>query len=278
MSNAAIAIIDGTGNWNDDDYRRAMAGSFCRQLESGFVGPTHYERGPSFEGFRIRERGQRAATFLAGVKRSQPDARLFLAGYSRGGSAALFAAHILNEMGSIGVDGLFLFDPVRMHLTSGGRGIPANVHFSRAAVRDLNSAAGQAFVKRQEDTIPLVSPESFPLAMKLHPVIGAAIAIGSVVKADNPVRPGWGNEDVTALDPSARCGIPNEAAGPGAELTTAASGTHYKRAFLGTHGALGGLGWKGIKEDLECQVKVARWMNAGFEEAGLKVTVKSFAP
>jgi len=165
MSKIALAIIDGTGDYNDADYAKEMARSFCNQLSYKFPGAARYERGPSLEGYRIRERGQRAADFLnkqqaAGAK------QLFIAGYSRGGSAAVFAADILGKA-KIAVDGMFLFDPVARHFTPGGEGIPANVRYSRTALRSRDPA----------------------LIAKYEPLINPC----------NPMRPSFGNIDLTPV-------------------------------------------------------------------------------
>jgi hypothetical protein len=41
--------------------------------------------------------------------------------------------------------------------------------------------------------------------------------------------------------------------------------------FLGSHGAIGGVGWKHVTEDAPCQRRVAEFMNSAF--AGTKVPV-----
>jgi pimeloyl-ACP methyl ester carboxylesterase len=71
----------------------------------------------------------------------------------------------------------------------------------------------------------------------------------------NPVREWWG---VTSLNISHI---------PGAE-----------KSFLGSHGALGGVGWQGIKEDQICQPLVAAFMNRAFaaEHLGLNISSISF--
>lgn len=151
----ALAIIDGTGRWPDTVYKEKMEHSFCFQL---FINvqkfnkssiSVQYERGPSDEGYRIKERGQRAADFLSQeIKKGA--SQVFVSGYSRGGSCAVFAAQILQEL-SVSVTALILFDPVARHFTPGGEGIPGNVLHSRIAIRtkDLN------LVKKYENSIPL---------------------------------------------------------------------------------------------------------------------------
>jgi hypothetical protein len=40
-----------------------------------------------------------------------------------------------------------------------------------------------------------------------------------------------------------------------------------KGEFLGSHGALGGVGWTHVKEDPACQNEVAKFMNKGLTKA-----------
>ena len=49
-----------------------------------------------------------------------------LAGYSRGGSAAMMAAQILNKQG-LRVDAMLLFDPVARHASESREIVPGNV-------------------------------------------------------------------------------------------------------------------------------------------------------
>lgn len=216
MPGFGIAIIDGTGDWNDGDYAVNMATSFCSQLRHRFSASAQYERGPSLEGYRIRERGVRAARFLIQARKNGAE-QLFLAGYSRGGSSCVYAAEILRDA-KLDVDGLFLFDPVARHLTSGGEGIPANVKVSRVALRSLDPV----IVRKYEGTID-----------------------GGL---GNPMRPSFGSMAV----------LP------------AGQGKHDMRYFIGSHGALGGVGWTHVREDPACQKSVANYMNEGFAEFGLK--------
>jgi hypothetical protein len=162
-----IAIIDGTGAWDNGDYAVDMAGSFCAQLALKFGANAHYERGPSAEGYRIKERSERAVSFLT-TRPCSADTRYFLAGYSRGGSAALIAADIMRSR-NIPVSGLILFDPVNMHLSGSTQGIPANVEASVTFVRRLLPALVKKYAGVFSDPLPRM--------------------VGDWV--DNPMRPGW---------------------------------------------------------------------------------------
>lgn len=208
MSDYAIAIIDGTGCLDDEDYESEMAHSFCNQMRKQPVsgGLVQYWRGPSLDGVSTGPKGIAAMEWLAKQKAAGVQ-RLFLAGYSRGGTAAVVAAQNLARQ-DIAVDGLFLFDPVDRSLAM-TFGIPKNVKFSRTAFRHTP----KKLVDKYEDTIGW---------------------------AQNPMRPSFGNLDVT---PSG-------------------SGDHtLRKDFTGSHGALGGVGWSHVTEDPDCQMAVAMFMN-----------------
>jgi hypothetical protein len=53
---------------------------------------------------------------------------------------------------------------------------------------------------------------------------------------------------------------------------------YEKKTFLGSHGALGGVGWKKVLEDVSAQNQVAVWMNAALGARGVPVHLKSFPP
>ena len=48
--------------------------------------------------------------------------------------------------------------------------------------------------------------------------------------------------------------------------------------FRGSHGAIGGVGWKHVIEDAGCQIQVAKFMNAAFVEAKVPVRLIAFPP
>lgn len=211
-----MAIIDGTGPWSDEEYDRSMAHSFCKQLDR-LLGPhSRYERGPSGEGYRIRERSARAARFL----QQQRGKRLMLDGYSRGGSAAVIAASLL-EVAGTSVDAMFLFDPVARHLSGSSESIPGNV--------------GRVWVARRRIGAPEMDRYDYML-------------FGDPA-GHNPVRNWFGTTATTAS--------------PGVAVTAG--------EFLGSHGALGGVGWARVAEDPQCQANVAKFMNEGLARAGVDV-------
>ncbi len=176
-----MAIIDGTGAWTDAQYAIDMHSSFCRQIgnQLGANPPpsktdAQYERGPSFDGFRTRGLGEQAASYLKSSRQRDPNGKLYLAGYSRGASAAIMAAEILQK-DQIKVEAMFLFDPVARHMSEGGEVIPGNV--------------AKAWVARR----------------KLDPDLVRAGERGGVLTAylpfSNPMRPWFGETGTRAIAP-----------------------------------------------------------------------------
>ena len=223
MNSLSIAIVDGTGPFKDSEYVKEMKHSFCSQLGQ-IEGKVQYERGPSGEGFRIRERAKRAVQFLLNQKAS----RIMLAGYSRGGSIAVIAAEMLKEKG-INVDFLFLFDPVDRHLSGDTKVIPSNVCEVWVARRKIDAKA----MNKYDRMLPFYKA------------------------GHNPARNWFGT---TATETESNDTVVNA------------------ETFLGSHGALGGVGWGEVKEDPACQVAVAEFMNRGLKSAGLSFKLISVAP
>jgi hypothetical protein len=187
MATMRIAIIDGTGKFIDSSYEAAMRMSFCSQLGNAF-GRTNYQRGPSSDGLTVREKAETAAAHLMSGP-CNPDDRLFLVGYSRGGSAALIAAEIMRLRG-YAVAGLLLYDPVNKHIWDTPFGIPANVQTSLTFVRKFDPALVKKYAGSIDDGV--LVPRS----------------LGEWV--DNPIRPGW-TENVTpppGVDPRKHVQVP----------------------------------------------------------------------
>ncbi len=240
MSDIYMAIIDGTGEEDDAKYAESMKHSFCRQL-ADCLGKRNsfYVRGPSAAGKETPACAKDAFDWLRILNNSQR--RLMLAGYSRGGSAAIMAAEMLAGHG-IEVDSLFLFDAVARHTASGGEVIPANVRFSRHARRNQSLM----FVLKYESTFSDLKESKVD-------VLGSA----NFFAASNPTRPTFGNTG----------------------LTWRGNGDHeIATSFKGSHGALGGVGWSFVEEDTQCQEDVARFMNGHLEARQVPAKLVSKAP
>jgi hypothetical protein len=229
MTEIRLALVNGTGP-SGPTYDELMEASFCYQLGAKLGGSkSFYLRGPNSFGQEVREEARAVYRWLKAAYDEDPSVRLMLAGYSRGGSAAIMACEMLAH-DQIQVDSLFLFDAVARHEFPGGNVIPANVRFSRHARRSLAAD----FVERYEGTL------------KRMKVIDG-----------NPIRPLFGNVG----------------------LRWEGDGDHQPaERFLGSHGALGGVGWRFVVEDSACERAVAEWMTEQFQSRGVEVLLKPFPP
>jgi hypothetical protein len=120
---------------NADDPNSGYAGSFIHHLVKGWAGgPAEYIPGPSSSPKGVMPTAvmamQRA---LVLHKVNQPDG-LILAGYSRGGAAAIVASQLLGKAG-ITVDYLALFDAIERDPSIDANRIGANVLFTVHAKR-----------------------------------------------------------------------------------------------------------------------------------------------
>jgi len=169
MTACFMAIIDGTGPSGDNDYDIQLMNSFCSQLKSKLGGKAHYQRGPKWHGANTEQYGQSAANILEVRHKKNKNERLFLAGYSRGGSSALIAAESLQKKG-IKVQGVILFDPVAKHAGKKVKILPSNVERSVIIARHEDPE----FVKKYRGKIN-------DMGLNFGPAY-----------IDNPIRPGWG--------------------------------------------------------------------------------------
>src|SRR5258706_10769044 len=147
MTDIRLALINGTGP-PGPAYDDAMGASFCSQLAHKLDGKSFYLRGPKLFGHEVKNEAAAVYKWLKAAYEQDSKVRLMLAGYSRGGSAAIMACELLAHDG-IPVDSLFLFDAVGRHSYSGGKIIPANVRYSRHARRSL----APDFVEKYEGSI-----------------------------------------------------------------------------------------------------------------------------
>lgn len=249
MTQDCIAIIDGTGSYSDDSYDLTMMNSFCSQLNTVFAGSAHYQRGPSAEGALVETKGFIASQYLT-ERKGGGAKRLFLAGYSRGGSSALLAAEKLRKK-NIQVDGIILFDPVAKYIGSGVKQMPSNVKSSIIFVRQLTPE----FVKKYENKILTALDMSIstyakalinPIGFARNPKPARGLLPEFI---GNPLRPGWGEYFK--------------------HLTNSSSVDHRYYTLAASHGALGGVGWTAangiedeiVSEDTEGQEIVVKHTN-----------------
>ena len=219
-------IVDGTGPFGDDSYASSMKNSFCKQVGEAHGRNALYIRGPSGEGFKV---GSKSEEIVDGILCSSAP-RIYMAGYSRGGSAVIKAAvELLEKAPDLKIAGMFLFDPVARHISSDYSSVPGNVERVWVAKRDLESGNAQIMIDKYDHSL------------------------GFDPAGHNPMRVWFGN---TGTDLS--------------KVKTAS-----EKSFLGTHGALGGVGWTHVDEDIKAQNDVAGFMNGGLQACGLPASLTS---
>jgi|SRR6516164_6278195 hypothetical protein len=106
-----IVAIDGTGPDSPGDYAKEMRGSFCSQI--GRTANAIYFRGPTLIGSETSAIANLAVDAVMAANRKGSKSEVMLAGYSRGGCAAIIAARRLKDRG-VKAHSLFLFDAVDM--------------------------------------------------------------------------------------------------------------------------------------------------------------------
>lgn len=135
--------IDGTGTGNGARYAELFRNSFVSRLareENWAI--ARYWRGPTADGRMTREISRSAHGWLEqGLHKTRGQApRLFIAGYSRGGAAAI---RVCRELGAHGhpVHCLLLFDAVDMTHTVEASLVPRNVRYCFHARRHPAAAS-----------------------------------------------------------------------------------------------------------------------------------------
>lgn len=162
-----LGIVDGTGVISDAQYAIDMANSFCKQTDRQCGMNSLYWRGPTGEGGSVLSRARAVRDWIVEKRGRTPGADVMLMGYSRGASIVIMTAEYLDGLG-IPVHSLWLFDAVARHVYSGGEVIPANVAYSRHAVRTDDAE----MIRRYE---------------------------GSIGVGQNPMRPSFGHTGMTAV-------------------------------------------------------------------------------
>lgn len=130
-----IFVIDGTGVADHGAYAREMSKGFCQRLTRKAKG--RYWRGPTLSGREtVTIAGHVADAIVAWRARAGARDKLFLAGHSRGGAAAIFVAQALKAR-QIEVEAMFLFDAVDRTVNfRSAQAVPGNVRHCFHALRD----------------------------------------------------------------------------------------------------------------------------------------------
>ena len=234
-----LAIIDGTGDFDNTDYAASMSNGFCKQLDTlRGADASYYQRGPSAAGLEDAYYMWNAVKWLTKMKKQDPSSRLMLAGYSRGASTVLAVASKLKDAGTE-IDSMFLFDAVSRQVLLNSSDIVSTVKYCRHAVRT--------------DDAKLVDKYE-PYAVD-YSALGYRLTVTNPL-ATNKMRPYFGHVALTAP-----------------------AGVDFKsNRFFGSHGALGGVGWKDVPEDVPAQQAIAGWMNLWLKARQVPVSLVSYPP
>lgn len=142
----ALVGLDGTGSdwlWREpQEYREAFRNSHVRRLCDGWRGPREYYAGPRVMGFGTQGLATKAVYSISRMMNATKG--VVLAGYSRGGAAAVVAAQHLGRM-RVPVRCLLLFDAVDRSLAIGSTMIPKNVEVVFHAMRDPRTSSRESF-------------------------------------------------------------------------------------------------------------------------------------
>ncbi|MBG6147824.1 hypothetical protein IWQ51_005979 [Labrenzia sp. EL_142] len=252
-----VVLIDGTGPYDDQQYARDFENSFLHQIHKK-LGATKsvYFSGPGTLGMTTRSRANKGYDSLVARRAQNRKCRLFIAGYSRGGAAAMELAKICayGKMDGDGqqsvhevvpIEALFLLDPVSKDVFCPGGGIPNNVRTSYVMYRD----------KTIWEYSPELKTEDFASWVDKTLVVGFNNTMQ--FDPDRYARKFMNNASYTP------------AAGNG--RTDMRKGVTIRAA---SHGAVGGLPWVERRED-EAAVNTAGSLLSGWlNEQRIGVTVK----
>lgn len=262
-----LFIVDGTGPYSDAQYGKDFSNSFCKQLDSFMVAPSKYYVGPGTFGFTT---GGIASCGLRDIRAAhRQGAKIYLAGYSRGGAAVMNVAKLCarniqydvsqkpgsysgfevreRSTPSIPIEAMFLLDPVAKDITVDAEGVPSNVKNCYVMYRDL-------------------SVVEFNPPLRLSDFQS---------KADKGLAIGFGLRDP---DRYARKFMENAGVYPekGNSVTKFTAGAYTGRNCLlrvaitgASHGAIGGLPWPERTQDEVAYRKAAEVLNGWLKQEGL---------
>lgn len=117
------AGIDGTSSEDNDSYEITFENSFVNRLKKEtFTEDPFYHRGPFISGVKTAQIAEDAYKYVVASRARNPEAAVFLAGYSRGAAAVIEVASWLKKRlpeNPIPVECLILFDAVDRSHTIG---------------------------------------------------------------------------------------------------------------------------------------------------------------
>ncbi len=259
MPGIKMAIIDGTGEADKAKYEASMTNSFCRQLGDKLGPLANYERGPASLGTDVLGEATRASRFLFGTWRQDEAARLNRAGHGRMMTAAMMAAETLFDANTKDQD-------TRLMLAGYSRGGSAAI-MAAQMLDKLGVPVDSLFLFDAVARHMFPGGEIIPANVRfsrharrcqdVELVLRYEGTISEFGDTSNPMRPSFGNTG----------------------LQWKGDGDHeIATEFVGSHGALGGVGWPFVDEDKGCQEKVAVWMNGHLHARGVPASLVAVKP
>lgn len=287
-----VVILDGTGPLDDRRYSEEFAFSFCRQIQRR-TSQAEYFRGVPGEETVLGLLATLVVVLNPEVVRSQAGAgldqiahdrkfqsalgakyqqRIFIAGHSRGGAAAIMLAKHLNasQPTPVPIEAMFLFDAVNMTAADGLGQVPSNVRYCYHAMRDPKFAMGietelaqaerelvQAERELQALGFTSRDPMARPGATQQSRMFNEAKL--KIEKAKAKVDLLSGRLDKTRSNRRNRVFNWGNCATEPADPTKT---TYVYRKFMGSHGAIGGTPWPSemFPTDVHCASQVREWM------------------
>lgn len=147
-----FAGIDGAGTFSNSQYQETFANSHVSKLSRGvglggeraWIAEPFYHRGPRVFGNDTFPQALKVYNYVVGKLAENPEAKVFLSGYSRGGAAVIAAASWMKHFG-YEVDAMFLFDAVDRSVPVSGSTISRNVKQVYHARRDPATKSRESF-------------------------------------------------------------------------------------------------------------------------------------
>jgi thioesterase domain-containing protein len=306
-----IYVIDGSGESSLDDYAVDMAGSHCRvvnhlnrAVSEYHVGPSKYNLPRHTAGiahkmfgrvmqneYGVDVRVSRSARLgSAAQPKSITESRTFLVGYSRGGAAAIQVANLLARE-SKPVEALFLFDAVdRTLLLSDVDSIPPNVKYCAHAVRNEGALVVMEFeLSRLSQECAREGVLTLPRFEAKHLVTGAGRPLResflAYVKTLTPRQRQLGIRALEKQETVDRFRVAMRDSFSASSVPFSNCGRRYTAStryeegqFAGSHGALGGVPWTTLGDEItQIDLGVSRavwtWMAGKMKQYGVKAPV-----
>ncbi len=268
-----LIIVDGTGPYDYDQYKKDFAHSFCSQLFNQNTASSKYYSGPGTLGVSTRSTANNGCRDVIKSFESNPKEKIYLAGYSRGGAAVMQIAKwcarsyvkydvkpatgysysgidVKSSVVPIPIQAMFLLDPVDRDLALDPDGIPSNVKHCYVMYRDQSIVEFNPPLKLEE----------------WRSWVDKGLCIGSRLDPDRYARKFMSNALVAP-----------EKGNTTTKFTIGfydgSTGVRNRVIANASHGAVGGLPWPERQADEEACKSAASALNSWLKNEGLPISV-----